>query len=125
LTDYMASLHQLQGCHADQISKLESVQDQKVANFESGKRKDFELMEKRIAKLRRAYDLTCDREALWNAQGHNQCDDVHSTRSVRSSAPSSELWSRGVFPDEFAFLRLDPVPRPQSVRRQIRRTSPP
>jgi hypothetical protein len=123
LIDYMAALHQLQAIHADQVSKLESVQNQKVANFERDYRKKLEVIERRIAKLSRAYELTCDREALWNAQGHNQCDESHSTRSVRSSTPSSEVWSQGVFPDEFAFLRLDPVPRPQSVRRQIRRTS--
>jgi hypothetical protein len=117
--DYAMALQQLQGRHIDQITKLRSIHDQKVATFEKGRMREFSTMENRIAKLRRAYELTCDREAVWNVLGHNQPDDRVS-RPVRASSRQSELWTDGLLPDEFAFLKLDPVPRPLSVRREVR-----
>jgi hypothetical protein len=120
LMDYAAAVQLLQAAHNDQIANLERIRMQRVASFESERAKDLQLMERRLAKLRRAYELTCNRDALWNAQAKNFSDDTPGAQSVRSSAPSKELWAGGIIPSEFAFLRIDPVPRPSSVRRKVK-----
>lgn len=122
LLHYSMVLAKTEDRHALEMKQLKSVQDQKLDNLAKSKKADYEVMEKRIAKVERALQLCDDTNAVWNVKHHNEFD---SPAPTSKSMTARIIMRRGkpIDPTEFNTLKLTPVPAPKTVRKSLRRTT--
>jgi hypothetical protein len=118
MTSYSAALQILEAKHSKQVGKLQSVHEQKIEDFKRARKADFDIMENRLGKLKRAYELAQDQKELWNVRRHNDYEAL-----PREYATTPQRHSRLTeITCDFNTLKLEAVPVPRTQRRHFRRT---